>query len=1154
MKNYSDVIDINSIFSTSINLWLDFNNEEKIKQYIPTREASLIINYYLHSILGGSKENQNFRATTLVGPYGKGKSFLILVLIFIISHNSSNQTWKYLKTSFSSVNTETADLMEAFDKKGLKLMPILINNDYDTLRQAFLVALSQSLKENNVSDVMPETSFDIASDIVKKWEKDKDFVSVINSVLDRQSINLEQLKTGLVEKNSKAYDVFVSTYNSIVRGQPFNPLIMDSLPATIRSIAQALFLEKGYAGIFFVFDEFSKFLDTDSSSYSEELRTLQEVYELCNNTGFETQIHICSIIHKPISYYAKNKSQTRKNNFKTIEGRVKELFFNRSVFENFNLIEHAILKRRGFDVVFNAVFAKHKRFYEEVENTELRSLCDSQLLEKGCFPFNPFSVYALISLAEKIAQNERTIFTFLSDDDPNSFNTFIKNNGNGLLCVDQLYDYFLRSFISVDDETVKRIYYKSNIVLASRNEEIEQRVIKALAVICMIDDRLTFPPTRRYLALATQIDGKEVDLAVDALIKDNFLKESIFDCHLSFTGVNSAEISDRINNLLNDKNFNFQIADIFSAVSKEKYVIPRRYNAKMKMTRYYRIVYIEADKFLKLEDFSIFSEGKPYADGNVIKIIYTGDDETIIPQIKKKYKTLENSNYVIIIPQTALSDKEYLFVKQYSALNELAQTLKDEQAIKEIRIMKKEFVDDLESIVNAYYNDAVCFPKSEETLSEQISEQLFEIYPKTPIINNELFNKNIIKSNSTYDRARRNVLNVLLGLIPLSVYSSTSPEVTIFNAVFKGNSGQCDNSVVSCINYVSNIVQSVQEGKSEPFANLVNPLKQPPYGVRNGVLPLIIVNAIQSLPENDFVLELDKKELPLTAENIINATQDQKKRYKFRVLSNLSEKRAYVAELMAVFGVSSTGRLREDVLNLGNAIKVYCFNLPGVVKASNKKKNIVGLDDLAINFLSYFLKMDINSYEKIFEQIPRISGKLLSYSESIIIVRNIKESLDSALTKFKHKICNQLLNEFNCGQEDMNSFISRYSQLSTNGSSNELLNVLNVEVSNLPCDENLVLDKFSVACLKQHIRDWNYDKSNDLISAVKDCLANENSDKKIKVDRELISFPDFDGLEDENPLESSLMNMIKDSIESFGDSLSKSQKVSVLIRLIKEIE
>ena len=154
----------------------------------------------------------------------------------------------------------------------------------------------------------------------------------------------------------------------------------------ILEVAQRLFLEKGYAGIFFVFDEFSKFLDTDSSSYSEELRTLQEVYELCNNTGFETQIHICSIIHKPISYYAKNKSQTRKNNFKTIEGRVKELFFNRSVFENFNLIEHAILKRRGFDVVFNAVFAKHKRFWDTMELQPIVYGFLQSSVQQNCFP------------------------------------------------------------------------------------------------------------------------------------------------------------------------------------------------------------------------------------------------------------------------------------------------------------------------------------------------------------------------------------------------------------------------------------------------------------------------------------------------------------------------------------------------------------------------------------------------------------------------------------------------------------------------------------------------------------------------------------------------------------------------------------------------
>lgn len=47
-----------------------------------------------------------------------------------------------------------------------------------------------------------------------------------------------------------------------------------------------------------------------------------------------------------------------------------------------------------------------------------------------------------MQLSEKIAQNERTLFTFLTDDDQNGLKYFISNNSKGLFNVSKIYDYF----------------------------------------------------------------------------------------------------------------------------------------------------------------------------------------------------------------------------------------------------------------------------------------------------------------------------------------------------------------------------------------------------------------------------------------------------------------------------------------------------------------------------------------------------------------------------------------------------------------------------------------------------------------------------------------------------------------------------------------
>jgi len=77
---YSDYYLINKNFQASINLELDLDNETKLSEYIPTNDICDVLKKYIKSFLGVG----GTRASTLVGPYGKGKSFLLLVLTYLV--------------------------------------------------------------------------------------------------------------------------------------------------------------------------------------------------------------------------------------------------------------------------------------------------------------------------------------------------------------------------------------------------------------------------------------------------------------------------------------------------------------------------------------------------------------------------------------------------------------------------------------------------------------------------------------------------------------------------------------------------------------------------------------------------------------------------------------------------------------------------------------------------------------------------------------------------------------------------------------------------------------------------------------------------------------------------------------------------------------
>ena len=87
---YKDYISVNENFQYSVNLQFDINNISKIKEYIPTKDGCELLNQYFNSVV-----NSKNRATTLIGPYGKGKSHLLLVLITLLN-NYNNVKKKYI--------------------------------------------------------------------------------------------------------------------------------------------------------------------------------------------------------------------------------------------------------------------------------------------------------------------------------------------------------------------------------------------------------------------------------------------------------------------------------------------------------------------------------------------------------------------------------------------------------------------------------------------------------------------------------------------------------------------------------------------------------------------------------------------------------------------------------------------------------------------------------------------------------------------------------------------------------------------------------------------------------------------------------------------------------------------------------------------------
>ena len=73
------MISVSSGFQYSVNIAYDLYDDNKLKNFIPTRSSLLL----LESILLSTDDDSTNRARILVGAYGKGKSHIVLTILSV---------------------------------------------------------------------------------------------------------------------------------------------------------------------------------------------------------------------------------------------------------------------------------------------------------------------------------------------------------------------------------------------------------------------------------------------------------------------------------------------------------------------------------------------------------------------------------------------------------------------------------------------------------------------------------------------------------------------------------------------------------------------------------------------------------------------------------------------------------------------------------------------------------------------------------------------------------------------------------------------------------------------------------------------------------------------------------------------------------------
>ena len=1160
---YDDLIEVNENFQYSVNLQFDINNISKLKEYIPTKDGCELLKSYINSII--KKKN---RATTLIGPYGKGKSHLLLVLITLLDDYLEEDIVfidKFIE-KIKSIDNDLYSMIKQIRSEKKKIMPIIINSNYGDLNQAFLIALSEALERENLSDIIVNTYFDVALKVIEKWELNyKDAIQEVKQCLKEYDCNLKELKLGLKNYSEKYYELFKKIYSCVLHGQEFNPLVNSDLIKTYKDMTHEI-QKYGFDGIFIVFDEFSKFLEyVENSHMMKDLKLLQDFAELANRTGKTEQIHISCITHKTMDQYANNMDEDRANAFKTVEGRFKELYFNRSLEQNYEIVSYAIGKKKNFNDFYKKYFEDNKvtylqfkkdNIFKDVENIE-------KILFKGCFPLNPYTVYSLIGLSEKIAQNERTLFTFLTDDDSNSLKSFIKNpiNFNKLFNIDKIYDYFRPILKKETDSNIKEIWMKSENAINKCKDENEIRIIKAIAVVYMLNETEIFIPDDDTIKNSLNLCDDEFHSAIDTLIEKSIIKRKKITNELDFATIYNREITREIKRLSESDFYNVNIKETLNEIIPLTYSLPRRYNEEYKITRFFANTFMGEKEIHSLKSFKILFE-EIYCDGIIINLIRESRN---IYDLKEYFKNINSDNVVLRIPKNIFPKSIISLLRDYKAIRYLLKKFADKDEIgNELMLIEKETVEAIQEQINIYFSkeniqEYLYKDKSDKkvnNISSYLSNICFTIYNKTPIINNEMINKRDL--SAPIKKARNIVIETILNNDKGLIKSKTSAEATIYKAIVEKK-----DSLKDTLNIINKFIAESENDKIS-FEKVYKKLESKPYSIRKGIIPILIAMSLYNYSDI-IVIYFMNKEIDLDAENLIKIN-DNPEKYFIHTEKGTAEKMKYLSSLMNLFGVSNLDTQRMNLKKLVDTMKRWILSLPRLLREYSIDNNDFFIENRYIVVKNELLKPDINNNEFIYK-ILSDTFNTDSYTTIVNEIKKMKKIFDDFIVEYSNDLIIKTKEIIN--KNFKGSLTSLLKELYEKNNLNESLTIYDVSTTNFidyiknltSHDENAVIEKLAKIITGYYIEDWqpsdynNY--KNGLINIIKN-IKSTNTVTKDKTNRILL----YDGTEklekyvasdDEiSAIGNTMKNNIEEIMNEYGDSLTQQEKISILVNIIKK--
>jgi len=193
-------------------------------------------------------------------------------------------------------------------------------------------------------------------------------------------------------------------------------------------------------GTLIVFDEMGKALEHAASHPQEsDVYLLQELAEFAAQSNEHPLVFI-GILHQAFDGYAALLDRTTQREWAKVQGRFEDIPFQEPPIQQMRLLASAFVERQAISDW--SVSSKVEEWRPAAMGAEeFEALC------QRVYPLHPSVFVSLPYIFRRLAQNERSIFVYLSSQEPFGFQEFLTTHSLGeTLCLPHIFDYLAANY------------------------------------------------------------------------------------------------------------------------------------------------------------------------------------------------------------------------------------------------------------------------------------------------------------------------------------------------------------------------------------------------------------------------------------------------------------------------------------------------------------------------------------------------------------------------------------------------------------------------------------------------------------------------------------------------------------------------------------